>query len=236
MPRLMRVGASLMLAVTTAAFPLVAQQSADTAAAERGARRAVEVWGGLASNSPRWGLLGASPEMNFGLLAVRFVRPVGPPPRRAGAPTFEFMVDLIPVAMLSTPYRSARGTGLSCPNASLCVLPQTDSSGRLFPSGSSFGLGFNPAGLTARFRGDRTVSPSVGVVVGGLLFDRAVPTTRATRFNFTASAEFGVRIGPPDRQGITLMYRFHHLSNAGTSPENPGVASHLFTAGLRFRR
>lgn len=198
--------------------------------------RALEVWGGLASNSPRWGLLGASPEMNFGVLAVRLSRTLTARTRAPQRAIIEYTFDLIPLAVLSTPFVSARGLGLECAGAALCVLPQSHGSGAVFPAGSAVGLGFNPAGLTARFRPTRAVAPTVGFAVGGLLFDRAVPTTRATRFNFTASAEVGLRLGSPERQGVTLTYRFHHISNAGTSSENPGVASHLITLGIRVPR
>ena len=219
----------LCLALLVFAVPLRAQEI-------RESRRALEVWGGLASNSPRWGLLGASPEMNLGVLAVRFSRTLGAPSGRARTATVEYTFDLIPLVVLSTPYVSARGTGLACPGAGLCVLPQSHGSGATFPAGSAVGLGFNPAGLTLRFRPARVVTPTVGFALGGLLFDRAVPTTRATRFNFTASAEVGLRLGPPERQGVTLTYRFHHISNAGTSSENPGVASHLITLGIHIPR
>lgn len=219
----------LCLALLALAVPLEAQETQES-------RRALEVWGGLASNSPRWGLLGASPEMNLGVLAVRFSRLLGERPRQAGAMTVEYTFDLIPLVVLSPPFVSARGSGLDCPGADLCVLPQTHGSSATFPAGSAAGLGFNPAGLTLRFHPARVVTPTVGFAVGGLLFDRAVPTTRATRFNFTASAEVGLRLGPPERHGVTVTYRFHHISNAGTSSENPGVASHLITLGIHVPR
>ncbi|MDH5234756.1 MAG: acyloxyacyl hydrolase [Gemmatimonadota bacterium] len=225
----MSARATIAVVVAVAvAFPAAAQEATRE-------HRGLEVWGGLASNSPRWGLLGASPEMNLGILAVRISHPLGWHANAAEGARFEYTFDLVPVALLSRPYTSARGLGVPCPGADLCVLPQDDG-GRLFPSGSAYGFGFNPAGITARFRRARTVAPTVGMAVGALFFDRRVPTTRATRFNFTASGEAGLRIGGPDRPAVTLTYRFHHLSNAGTSRENPGVASHLLTVGFHFRR
>ena len=238
----MRYGIGLVLLM--AAAPLQAQDPAfvaprisdDVVGPARSHARTIEIWGGLASNSPRWGLLGAAPQMNLALAAVRFAQVVGEPAVLGSGTRLEYTFDLIPVARLSTPFRSALGTGAPCPRSDLCVFPQVDQSGRLFPDGSALGFGFNAAGLTARFRPDRTVSPTVGFAVGALYFDRQVPTTRATRFNFTASGEAGLRIGPPDGLGVTITYRFHHLSNAGTSEENPGVASHLVTLGFRFRK
>lgn len=229
MSRVLRLGVLLGVLLFVCAVPLQAQ---DRAVHDR----ALEVWGGLASNSPRWGLLGASPEMNLGVLGVRFSRTLARRSREPRASTIEYTFDLIPLAVLSTPFVSARGLGLECSGAALCVLPQSHGTGAVFPAGSAVGLGFNAAGLTARFRPTRAVAPTVGFAVGGLLFDRPVPTTRATRFNFTASAEVGLRLGPPERRGVTLTYRFHHISNAGTSSENPGVASHLITLGIHIPR
>jgi hypothetical protein len=202
-----------------------------------------ELWGGLAQGSPSWGVLGEAPGMNLGLVGLRFSRPLGgasgggtdgPPPALPSRVT-EWHVDLVPLAVLSTPYRSLRGTGVACPQARLCVAPPT-SGPALFPRGSAFGFGVNPAGLTTRFRNDRRVSPSLGVAVGGILFDRRVPTTGASRANFTAAIEAGVRVGPPEGRGIALGYRFHHISNGGTAGENPGVASHLLTLVWRYGR
>lgn len=235
---------TLVAALLVASTSLQAQGSSTAASlpqegAAGGAlshQRTVELWGGLARHSPRWGLLGASPQMNLGMVAVRFAQVVGAPAFLGSGTHVEYTFDVLPVVILSLPFRSARGTGAPCPNADLCVFPHADQSGRLFPNGSALGFGINPAGLTARFRPDRNVSPTVGFAVGALYFDRSVPTTRATRFNFTASGEAGVRLGPPDGRGVTVTYRFHHLSNAGTSEENPGVASHLVTLGFRFPR
>lgn len=66
--------------------------------------------------------------------------------------------------------------------------------------------------------------------------DRRVPTTGASRLNFVATAEAGVRIEMSSRTALTLGYRFHHLSNAGLARDNYALASHLFTIGVRRNR
>jgi hypothetical protein len=196
---------------------------------------AIEVWGGMARNSPSWGVLGEVPAMNFGMVGVRLSRVIGG--ERAGsARVTEFTLDVVPVAMTSPPYVSLRDSGYPCAPRSLCVVQPARGTGDVFPSGSAVGFGVNPAGLTWRFRRGQRFSPSVGFTVGGLLFDRPVPTSRAAQFNFTAAAEAGVRFGPPDRPGITIHYRLHHISNAGTAGENPGLASHLVSVGIHNPR
>lgn len=195
--------------------------------------RDLEIWAGLANDSPSWGVLGEVPEMNLALLGIRFSRVLGPRGEARPSRVTAYTVDLIPFAMTSPPYVSLRGTLANCAPGALCVVrPAAMRDGARFPTGSAVGIGFNPAGITTRFRADRTFSPTLGVAVGGLWFDRSVPTTRASRFNFTAALEAGVRIGPPETKGLTVSYRFHHISNAGIAGENPGLASHLLSIGI----
>lgn len=175
--------------------------------------------------------------MRFGQLVVRLSRPIGSPGAEGELSALEWTIDVIPFARLSPPLESLRGTGVPCPTAALCVLPPDPADGNgLFPPGAPLGVGVAPLGLVRRFHRRGPVSPWVGVTGGALLFGERVPTTKAARFNFTASAELGLRFGPPTEPGITLAYRFHHISNAGTAGENPGVASHLVTVGLHRPR
>jgi Lipid A 3-O-deacylase (PagL) len=196
--------------------------------------RELEIWGGIAQGSPQLGILGETPNMNFAMVALRISRPL----TGLSSATRSTMVhlDIIPFALLSTPYTSLTGTNAAtCSPGALCLAPGTNAPG-LFPNGSAVGVGITPLGITTHFRQDRALSPSIGVTGGAILFDRAAPTTAGARFNYTAAVEAGLRIGPPDRTGIVLTYRFHHISNAGMARENPGVASHLFTIGLRSAR
>ena len=50
-----------------------------------------------------------------------------------------------------------------------------------------------------------------------------------------ALAEAGVRVQLPRGPGLVVAYRFHHLSNGGTAPDNYAVASHVLSAGVRWR-
>lgn len=196
--------------------------------------RELEIWGGIAQGSPQLGILGETPNMNFAVVALRIARPV---PRLSTA-TRSTMVhlDIIPFALLSPPYTSLSGANdPDCRPGALCLEPGTNAPG-LFPNGSAVGVGITPLGITMHFRQHRALSPSLGLTGGALLFDRAAPTTAGARFNYTAALEAGLRIGRPERTGVVLTYRFHHISNAGMARENPGVASHLLTFGLRSAR
>ncbi len=209
-----------------------AEESAAAPTTSRAQRGGLEAWGGLANRSPQWGILGETPGMNFGVIALRYSQAFGAAPVAGQLPAWEWTFDVIPLALMSPPLISLRGTGVPCESAVLCVEVPSIASTERFPPGSAFGFGVAPLGVVRRFARDRRASPFVAVNGGALVFDRRVPTTKASRFNFTASAELGLRIGPPDESALTVSYRFHHISNAGTAGENPGLASHLITLGL----
>lgn len=198
---------------------------------------ALEVWAGAANHSPQLGILGEAPGMRFGILSFRWSSALKPPSTTAALPSIEWTVDFIPMARMSPPLVSLRGTGQPCTTAALCVEP-ADPRDResYFPAGSPFGIGIAPIGVVKRFRTLGRASPFVAMNGGVLMFDQRVPTTKASQFNFTASAEVGLRIGRPTARGLTLSYRFHHISNAGTAGENPGLASHLITVGVHRPR
>lgn len=220
--RLILLGA--ILAFVSAA-PVRAQDSTHAQPA-----REFELWAGVAQDSPRWGALGETPGMNLALVALRFSHPLG-----SGTPsrstTYHF--DLVPIAIISPSYESAPpSSGIVCRPGALCVIAREQDPG-LFPRGSVLGVGIAPLGLTTHFRRNRAVSTSLGMTGGGMYFERPTPTTRAGRTNFTASVELGLQFNRPEGHAFLLTYRLHHISNARTAAENPGVASHLITFGLR---
>jgi hypothetical protein len=221
------VRALLLVGLATAAPTLDAQEMRTL---ER--RPEMEIWGGLAQGSPQLGILGETPGMNVAMVGLRIARPLSRVEHIADSRRTLIHLDIIPFALMSPPYVSlAPDEADDCSPGSLCLQPGTSAPG-LFPNGSAIGIGMAPLGITTQFRRDRRLSPSFGLTGGALVFDRPVPTTRGTQFNFTAAIEVGLRVGLPERSGFILTYRFHHISNAGTARENPGVASHLFTFGL----
>lgn len=228
------IGGTAQAQQVTGAAPDTTGQATVAPGAHRGA---FELYGGLGNQSPQLGILGEAPGMSFGIVALRRTAALGAPPAPGQLPRWEWTVDLVPLARTSPPLVSLRGTGRPCPTARLCVEPPDPRpSGVHFPSGSAYGVGITPVGVTRRFRRGSMASPFVGVNGGALYFDRHAPTTKSSRFNFTASAELGLRIGEVDEPGLTIAYRFHHISNAGTAGENPGLASHLITLGVHRPR
>ncbi len=226
MPKPLLAAAAALAALSA---PLLHAQDSTTVTPARH----FELWAGVAQNSPQWGELGEAPGMNLAVVALRLSRPIG---RQSASRQMTYHMDLVPIAVISPSYESARGTpGVTCRPDALCVFPRELEPG-LFPRGSVLGVGATPLGLTTLFRANRAVSPSVGVTGGALYFERPTPTTRAGRFNFTAAIELGLLFRRPDGRAFALTYRLHHISNAQTAAENPGVASHLLTLGLRPNR
>lgn len=195
------------------------------------APRGVEIWTGRAMHSSRWGFLGDTPNVNLALLAVRWTTPI----RVTSRSVLEYTVDVVPVALLSPPLPTRPGTQTvsgRCERTECVLFPLASA----FPSGSAFGVGVSPLGVTWVFWPAERIRPTVATTAGVLWADRRVPTTGAARVNFVATAEVGVRAALNGRAELTAAYRFHHLSNAGLAPENSALASHLVSVGIRLRR
>jgi hypothetical protein len=224
------VQSRIRLVFAWALFPLAANAQTilpDAPPADRSGFRATEFWAGFSNRSPKWGVLGNRAGMSFGLAAARRTRRLKTTPGYA----VDYTIDFIPVALSSPPL------GLDEESSTL----HRDAAGRScvascrFPSGSAFGAGVSPLGFTAVYRRDRMIQPRLGFAGGMLLFDRAVPTVISTRFNFTAAIEAGAQILNRNGDGVLIVYRFHHLSNAGTGYDNSALASHVISVGARFR-
>ncbi len=234
-------GPSRAVAWIAAAGALLLSGSAPAVAAQEmrsiPPTRQVEVWGGLANNSPQWGILGDTPGMSVALVGFRFARPFRRGPAFVGDSRATFMhLDLVPLALMSRPYLSAFDREkVGCTDGAPCFADPRDDV-RLLSPDAAMGFGVNPLGFTTYFRRNRLLSPSLGATGGFLYFNQRVPTSSSTSFNFTAAVELGLRIGRAEAAGFSLVYRMHHLSNAGTGRENPAVLSHVVTIGARSAR
>jgi hypothetical protein len=206
------------------AVRLPAQDSASLPALRRDWRgdQGAEVWAGVGFHSRDLGALGHARNIKLALSAVRWTRRVG------GASTFrlEYIADVIPAAVAWPITASASD---SSPGCQYCL-----GAGALLPAHAALGAGVSPLGFGIVAWPERRLQFSMGATAGVLWFDRPVPIPNAARLNFTAAAEAGVTAAIADRSRLALTYRFHHLSNAGLARENPGVASHLLSLGLRW--
>jgi hypothetical protein len=222
------------LAILLLALPFSAraQPSHPDSARDRSGFQATELWAGYSPRSPKWGFLGNRPGLSFAIAAARTTRRIKTTPRYA----LDWTIDFVPLALSSPPLgyylNDENELILPGPAGETCLV---EVFGCRFPSGSAYGAGVSPLGVTAVYRRDRVFQPRIGATGGVLLFDRAVPTVISTRFNFTATIEGGVQILNRNGDGVLFAYRFHHLSNAGTGYDNSALASHVLSMGARWR-
>ena len=105
-----------------------------------------------------------------------------------------------------------------------------------FRSGSStiYGAGLSPFGFKLNFLPQSWIQPFIDASVGFLYFQRDIPVPDSSRFNFTPEAGLGVQFFLAPNYALTHGYKFHHISNASISQNNPGMNSHVIYAGFSF--
>jgi hypothetical protein len=145
----------------------------------------------------------------------------------------DYVFDLLPVALVSTPLPSdSSSSGSGCQAGNPCAVR-----GLFAHQRAVFGEGAMPLGLQVRLVTHRRIQPFASASGGLLWFTKRIPDGEAARLNFAAAVGIGAVAALSSRVGLLLGYQFHHLSNGGTAPSNPGLDSHLFYVGvLRFNR
>lgn len=87
----------------------------------------------------------------------------------------------------------------------------------------TMGEGMSPIGFRWSFRPRHALQPCL-VGHGGYLYStHAIPVQQAGGFNFTFDAGVGLELYRTHARSLRLDYRYHHISNAGTATENPGI-------------
>ena len=96
------------------------------------------------------------------------------------------------------------------------------------------GLGFTPK-IKYSFTALDRIRPYAEFAGGPFWTDLAgkIPE-ESSRFNFVLTAGFGVSYFLTDRAALNVGYRFHHISNAGTSYPNIGLNASLPFGGFSF--
>jgi len=95
-----------------------------------------------------------------------------------------------------------------------------------------YGAGISPVGLQMNFRRGHVVQPYLNGTGGVLYFTENVPVANSSNFNFTFGFGGGLEIWYLENQSILLGYKYQHISNGYTAPQNPGVDSNLLYVGL----
>lgn len=173
------------------------------------------VWGGGSFDSPT--VIGTSQDRKFGIVALRYARVLAANRKVA----FQYTVDAVPLALLSQPnFRLIQSA--SDPNSFTIERKRQ----------TIYGAGISPVGFKFNFRNTKRVQPFADTSGGFIYFTEQVPVAGASQFNFAFDFGGGVQIFNRRKRAVTIGYKFHHLSNAGTSSINPGVDANIFYAGF----
>ncbi len=99
---------------------------------------------------------------------------------------------------------------------------------RGFGGGATFRLRYH-----LRHFASRGVVPYLDGGAGMGSIDFGLPSQR-DGFNFLLGGGVGVSLHATEWMAVTLGWRFHHISNAGSRSPNVGINAHLYSAGLTF--
>ena len=96
--------------------------------------------------------------------------------------------------------------------------------------------GFSPVSFRFTFLPQRRLQPILGFTGGFAVSPRDIPVFDSSAFNFTFSFGGGFQYWSSPTHAMLFEYRIHHLSNADTGTENPGVDSQMMYVGYEWGR
>lgn len=211
----------MLIALCLPLFSLGAQAGRGSSSSLRDADE-LGFWLGAAHGSAE-GVLGHAKEKDLALMTVRWTHPMV----RTNSYSIEYVLDLLPAAFVSTPSRAnTAGSGTTCGAADSCAL-----AGMFANRRAIYGLGAMPIGVQFRLAPHARLQPFASASGGVLWFTDRVPDPEARRLNFAAEVGGGAVAAINSHFGFLFGYEFHHLSNGGTAPSNPGIDSNVIYAG-----
>lgn len=98
------------------------------------------------------------------------------------------------------------------------------------------GQAISPVGMQLSFLPRRKLQPLIEGHGGYMYTTRPIPVDYAGSFNFMFDFGAGVEWFQSRTRSFQLEYRYHHLSNADTAEENPGIDNGLFQLRYAFGR
>ena len=190
------------------------QKSVDSAGNKR---NEFGVWGSISFDATTW--IGYTPDARVGEIGLRYGRVLAANRNLA----FSWTIDAIPLAVLSVKRLTIVPTG----SGSFTARQTRD---------HTYGAGLSPIGLKLNFRRSHLLQPFAGGTGGFLYFSKQVPVSGASQFNFTFDFGGGVEFVRDGRRGISIGYKYRHISNGHTSPINPGVDVQMVHIGYSIHR
>jgi opacity protein-like surface antigen len=132
----------------------------------------------------------------------------------------KYIAEVVPVAIIEQPQQGHTMSGHSED------LPGSKQ--------NIYGAGISPFGLQMNLRRGSILQPYINGTAGVIYFTDKVPVEDSSNFNFMLGLGAGVEIWYRENQSLIFGYKYQHISNAGTAPQNPGVDSNLFYIGFTW--
>jgi hypothetical protein len=106
------------------------------------------------------------------------------------------------------------------------------------PAHAVYGFGVSPIGFTFEPARRHTFQPFFELRGGIIASAERIPenVTDATALNFLIDFGGGVQWKMAESRALDFGYKFLHISNAFTTPVNPGVDNNIFYIGVSFLR
>jgi hypothetical protein len=97
------------------------------------------------------------------------------------------------------------------------------------------GFGFSPVGFLLTQESSSFFVPFLKTSGGIILMEDEFPTKRSRRLNFTFDITAGGNLNITSFLAVSFGYKFHHISNAETGSENPGLDSNILFLKLTLQ-
>lgn len=97
------------------------------------------------------------------------------------------------------------------------------------------GFGFSPIGFLLTQENSSFFVPFLKTSGGIILMEDEFPTNRSRRLNFTFDITAGGNLNITSFLAVSFGYKFHHISNAETGSENPGLDSNILFLKLTLQ-
>ena len=97
------------------------------------------------------------------------------------------------------------------------------------------GFGISPIGFQLMNSITPQVSYSMSISGSFIIMDNTFPTDKGRKLNFTFDPSIALNTKLNSNLSLNLGYKFHHISNAQTGKENPGIDSNFLFLSLIFK-
>jgi hypothetical protein len=145
----------------------------------------------------------------------------------AGPLALSSTMELVPMALVSRRAGSMRDCWLEPNGRTHCQATSNE---------ATYGSGLFPFGLKLYALNGAHARLFTTGSTGLMVFSRDMPVAGSRRLNFAVEYGGGAEVSTVNGAVIVAGWKFQHMSNAYTAPENPGLDLNMFYLGLLRRR